>query len=356
MEALGALSPTARRALGYGVALLIALVLPQVVYPGLALNVLLWGLFAISLDLLLGFGGLLSFGHAAFWGSAGYAAGIAAKRLDLPFPLAVLLGTAFAVLLALPIGYLSIRRRGIYFSMVTLAFAQMVYYVANEWRSVTGGENGVGDVPRLLGGLSLPSGSRSFYYAALPLALLGYWLAYRIVRSPFGHVLVAVRDNEARAQALGYPTRHYKLLAYLLSAGLAGLAGSLFSLGHGFASLEQVHWTVSGVVVMMVILGGVGTLWGSVIGAALVLLLQDFLSTSNLTIGTFGLRDAWGIVTGIIFAIIVLSFRRGIWGTLIRLNPRLVRGARPRALAPTAEEIATAATGPASPERGRTGG
>ena len=353
MGTLTGLSPAARRALGYGVALLIALVLPLVVYPGLALNIVLWGLFAISLDLLLGFGGLLSFGHAAFWGSAGYAAGIAAKRLELPFPLAVLLGTAFAVLLALPIGYLSIRRRGIYFAMVTLAFAQMVYYVANEWRSVTGGENGVGDVPRLLGGLSLPSGSRSFYYAALPLALLGYWLAYRIVRSPFGHVLVAVRDNEARAQALGYPTHHYKLLAFLLSAGLAGLAGSLFSLGHGFASLEQVHWTVSGVVVMMVILGGVGTLWGSVIGAALVLLLQDWLSTSNLTIGTFGLRDAWGIVTGIIFAIIVLSFRRGIWGTLIHLNPRLVRGTRPRALAPTAEEVAAAAS---SPEGSRTSG
>ena len=333
MEALSALSPGTRRALGYGLVLVVALALPHVVYPGLALDIVLWGLFAISLDLLLGFGGLLSFGHAAFWGSAGYAAGIAAKRLDLPFPLAVLLGTGFAVLLALPFGYLSIRRTGIYFSMVTLAFAQMVYYVANEWRPVTGGENGLQQIPRTFPGLNLAN-PQTFYFAALPLALLGYWLAYRVVHSPFGHVLVAIRDNEARAQALGYPTRRYKLLAFVISAALAGLAGSLFALGHGFVALDLVHWSTSGIVVMMTILGGIGTLWGSVVGAAVVLLLRDWLSTRP---------ELLRVVTGAIFIITVLGFRRGIFGTLLHLrrHPQLTtRGVRPRAAEPQAESVA----------------
>jgi branched-chain amino acid transport system permease protein len=218
----------------------------------------------------------------------------------------------------------------------------MIYYLANEWRPVTGGENGLQGIPRLFPGLDLPSGSRAYYYAALPLALFGYWLAYRVVHSPFGHVLVAVRDNEARAQALGYPTRRYKLIAFVISAGLAGLAGSLFALGHGFAALELVHWTTSGIVVMMVILGGVGTLWGSVVGAAVVLFLRDWLSTSTLEVAGINLKDAWGVVTGVIFMVIVLSFRSGIWGTLVRLNPRLARAARPRALQARPDEAAPA--------------
>ena len=163
-----------------------------------------------------------------------------------------------------------------------------------------------------------------------------------MVHSPFGHVLVAVRDNEARAQALGYPTRRYKLIAFVISAGLAGLAGSLFALGHGFAALELVHWTTSGIVVMMVILGGVGTLWGSVVGAAVVLFLRDWLSTSTLEIAGINLKDAWGVVTGVIFMVIVLSFRSGIWGTLVRLNPRLARAARPRAPQSRPDEAAPA--------------
>ncbi|MDP9373442.1 MAG: branched-chain amino acid ABC transporter permease [Chloroflexota bacterium] len=341
------------RLLGYAVALVLALALPQILYPGLALDIVLWGLFAVAVDLLLGFGGLLSFGHAAFWGSAGYAAGLAAARLGAAFPVAVLLGTVVAILLAVPIAYLSIRRQAIYFSMVTLAFAQMLFYLANEWRPVTGGENGLQGIPRLFPGLDLPSGGASYYYVALPFALLGYWLAYRTVHSPFGHVLVAIRDNEARAQALGYPTRRYKLMGFVISAGLAGLAGSLYALGHGFAALELLHWTTSGLVVMMVILGGVGTLWGSIVGAALVLLLRDWLSTSTLTLGGVSLKDAWGVVTGIIFVIIVLSFRRGIWGSLIRLNPQLVRGSRPRALRARAKPAPGAV---AEAERGGTGG
>jgi branched-chain amino acid transport system permease protein len=291
-----------------GVAL--ALGLPLVVYPTLALDIVLWSLFAVAVNLLLGFGGLLSFGHAAFWGTGGYTAGILAKSFAFAYPLAAIGGAFAAAVLALPIGYLSVRRRGIYFAMVTLAFAQMVFYVVNEWRDVTGGENGLQSIPRTFPGIQLGQ-PLVFYYAALPLALLGFWLAHRVVHSPFGHVLVAIRDNEARAQALGYRTHRYKVLAFVLTAALSGLAGSLYSLGHGFAALELGDWRTSGIVVMMVILGGIGTFWGSVIGAALVLLLRDWLSTWT---------DAWGVVTGIIFVIVVLSFRRGIWGTLVRAS------------------------------------
>jgi branched-chain amino acid transport system permease protein len=337
-------SDRARRYLGFALALGVALALPRVLYPVLALDIVLWGLFAVAVDLLLGFGGLLSFGHAAFWGSAGYAAGVAARQAHLPFPLAVAAGVAVSSALALPLGYLAVRRKGIYFAMVTLAFAQMVYYVANEWRTVTGGENGLQGIPRTLPGLSL-SDPTTFYYAALPFALLGYWLAYRVVHSPFGHVLVAIRDNEARAQALGYPTRRYLLLAFVISAGLAGLAGSLFALGHGFAALELVHWTTSGTVVMMVILGGIGTLWGSVVGALLVVLLRDWLSSWT---------DAWGVVTGTIFVAIVLGFRRGLWGTLAgllasRRLARLTRGRAPAEAPPEAPSpgpLAAAARAP----------
>jgi branched-chain amino acid transport system permease protein len=192
--------------------------------------------------------------------------------------------------------------------MVTLAFAQMVFYIVNQWRDVTGGENGLQGIPRLFPGLDL-SNPTTFYYAALPIVLLGLWLAYRVIHSPFGHVLIAIRDNENRAKALGYPTMRYKLLAFVISAGLAGLAGGLTAMNHSFTALESVHWTGSGQVVMMTILGGIGTMWGSLVGAAVVLLLRDWLSTWT---------DAWGVATGAIFAIVVLSFRYGLWGTLLR--------------------------------------
>ncbi len=294
------------RSLPYVAGIAIVLALPRFIYPVLALDILLWGLFAVSVDLLLGFGGLLSFGHAAFWGLGGYAGAISAKTLGLPFPIAACVGALAAAALAVPFGYLANRRRGIYFAMVTLAFAQMLFYVANEWRSVTGGENGVQSVPRILPGLSVGR-SIDFYYAAVPLVLLGFALAYRIVHSPFGHVLVAIRDNEARAQALGYQTWRYKLLAFVLSGGLAGLAGGLFALGHGFASLDLLHWTTSGTAVLMTILGGIGTLWGSLVGAAVVLLVRDALTNAP---------EASGVVTGAIFVVIVLAFRRGLWPTL----------------------------------------
>lgn len=286
--------------------LVAALALPWFLYPPVALDIACWALFAAAVDLLLGYTGLLSFGHAAFWGGSAYVTGLVALHSGLPFPVAVLAGALFAAVLAVPFGYLSVRLRGIYFAMVTLAFAQMVYFVVNQWRGLTGGENGLQGVPREFFGLDL-SDPFVFYYAGLPFVLLGLLAVWRIVRSPFGRVLVSVRDNPARAQALGYPVARYKLLAYVLSAGLSGLAGGLFAIGHGFASLDNVYWTTSGQAVMMVVLGGIGTLWGGVLGAALVVELNDVLATAGF--------EETGLVTGAIFVVIVLVFRRGVWGT-----------------------------------------
>lgn len=295
---------------------LVALWLPNGLYPAVAVDMLCWALFAVAVDLLLGYGGLLSFGHAAFWGTSAYTAGLAAAHLGVPFPVAVLGGALAAAALAVPIGYLAVKRSGIYFAMVTLAFAQLVYFVANEWSSVTGGENGLQSVPRELFGLDL-SDPYYFYYAALPVAALGLLLAWRVVHSPFGRVLVAIRDNPARARALGYPAHRYKLLAFVLSAFVAGLGGGLFAVAHGFVSLDVVHWTTSGKGVVLVVLGGIGTLWGGVVGAALVVNLEDQLSQAGFTL--------IGLVTGGIFVLVVLLFRRGLWGSAVWLLRRYSR-------------------------------
>ncbi len=322
--------------IGFAVALALALVLPLIMYPVLALDILAWALFAVAIDLLLGFLGLLSFGQAMFWGTAGYVAGLTAKAVNLGWPFAVLVGTLAALLLAVPIGYLAIRRKGIYFAMVTLAFAQMIFYVVNEWRSVTGGENGLQQIPRTLAGQHI-SDATTFYYMALPLIVIGVFIAYRAIHSPFGHVLTAVRDNEARAQALGYPTNRYKLLAFVIAGGLSGLAGAIYTFNHGFASLDLVHWTTSGSPVLMTILGGIGTFWGPMIGAVLVVLLRDRLSTAGLP------PD---LITGIVFIIVVLSFRKGIWGTIAAyVGERRIgqRAPEPSAAAQTESEGSKAA-------------
>src|SRR5215208_4488662 len=303
--------------------LAVALGLPWFVYPPVALDIACWALFAVALDLLLGFCGLLSFGHAAFWGSSAYATGLVAIHAGAPFPVAVLAGAAVAMLLAVPIGWLSVRRTGIYFAMVTLAFAQTVYFAVNQWGSVTGGENGLQGVPRELAGLDL-SEPFYFYYAALPLILAGLFAAWRVVRSPFGRVLVAIRDNPARVRALGYPVERYEVLAIVLSAGLAGVAGGLFAVSHGFASLQELYWTTSGKVVIMVVLGGIGTLWGAVIGAALLVIMEDQLATAGF--------DGINLVTGLVFVVVVLLFRRGILGTARHLL--LVRRQGPRVVDP----------------------
>ena len=282
------------------VGLVVTLALPWFIYPPVAMDIAAWALFAISVDLLLGYTGLLSFGHAAFWGTSAYTTGLIATNLGLPFPVAVLGGAVVAMVLAVPIGYLSVRRTGIYFAMVTLAFAQMIYFIANQWRDVTGGENGLQGIPKNLGGLTdlINSDAFYFYYAALPLILLGVFIAWRAVNSPFGRVLVAIRDNPARARALGFDVERYKIMAFVLSAGLAGLAGGVFSISPGFAA---------GKVVLITVLGGIGTLWGPAVGAALVVILEDQLASSGF--------EGTGIITGAIFVVIVLAFRHGIWGT-----------------------------------------
>ena len=297
----------------------VALWLPMGIYPAIAVDIACWALFAVAVDLLLGFTGLLSFGHAAFWGTSAYATGLLAVHSGVPFPVAILGGALGAALLALPIGYLAVKRTGIYFAMVTLASAQMIYYVANEWRSLTGGENGLQGIPRDLFGLDLTD-SFYFYYAVLPIVACGLFAAWRIVNSPFGRVLVAIRDNTARARALGYPAQRYKVVAFVLSAFLAGLGGGIFAVAHGFVSLDTLHWTTSGKAVIVVVLGGIGTLWGGVVGAALLLRLEDWLSVSGI--------QQIGLVTGGIFVVVVLLFRRGLVGTAVQLWQWVAQRAR----------------------------
>jgi branched-chain amino acid transport system permease protein len=311
------------RAAAYLLLLLAVLGLPWFTYPPVAVDILCWGLFAMALDILLGYTGLLSFGHAAFWGGSAYVTGLTAIHLGGPYYVAVLVGALFAMLLALPIGLLSVRRSGIYFAMVTLAFGQMVYFVANRWRELTGGENGLQAIPKSFFGISLvETEAFYFYYSALPLLALAAFVAWRVVHSPFGRVLVAIRDNPDRARALGYDVDRYKVMAFVLSAGLAGTAGGLFAISHGFASLQEVAWQTSGKVVLITVLGGIGTLWGALAGSAVVVSLEDQLATSGFN-GT-------GIILGAIFVVVVLLFRRGIFGSLLLLADRLLRHRGPR--------------------------
>ena len=296
------------RALMLLLGLVIVVMLPWWIYPPVAMDILAWGLFAISVDLLLGYTGLLSFGHAAFWGASAYATGLVAIKSGLPFPLAILAGAVVAMLLAVPTGYLAVRRTGIYFAMVTLAFAQMLYFIANQWRDVTGGEDGLQGIPKSFFGMTgVESDPFWFYYAAAPIVLIGVAIAWRVVHSPFGRVLVAVRDNPARARALGYDVDRFKVMAFVISAGVAGIAGGVFAVSHGFASLQELIWTTSGKVVLITVLGGIGTFWGGPLGAAVVVLLEDRLASSGF--------NGVGIITGTIFIVIVLLFRHGIWGT-----------------------------------------
>jgi branched-chain amino acid transport system permease protein len=309
------------------VGLVVAFGLPWWIYPPVALDITAWALFAVALDLLLGYTGLLSFGHAAFWGTSAYTTGVIAVHTGLPFYVAVLGGAVLAAVVAVPIALLSVRRTGIYFAMVTLAFAQLVYFVANQWRWMTGGENGLQGIPRVAFGMDL-SDSFYFYYAAVPLVLLGLLAAWRVVHSPFGRVMVAIRENPARARALGYPVDRYKVQVFVISAFLAGIAGGVYAVGHGFASLQEVYWTTSGKAVVMNILGGMGTLWGPVLGAGIIVVLEDYLATAGI--------DAVGVVTGAIFVLTVLVFRRGIWGTARQLLRRRARTAPPPAAAEAA--------------------
>jgi branched-chain amino acid transport system permease protein len=302
-----------RRGLAIGaIALLIGVVLPFLpgVYTVFATNLLCFALFAVAFDLLLGFTGLLSFGHALFWGGSAYVAAIAISAMHVPPPLAVVLGTLYAALGALIVGALSIRSSGIYFAMITLALAQLQYFIAFQWRDVTQGENGLlFDTRGTLAGLPLDN-DRVFYFVVLVCVTLGVAFALRTVSSPFGMVLAAMRENETRARSLGYDVQRFKLLAFVMSGTMAGFAGTLYALNNRLAGLDAVDWHTSGAVVMMTILGGIGTIYGPLVGAALFESLEYYVSKTPV-------GDKTNMVMGAIFAIVVLTARRGIVGELL---------------------------------------
>ena len=319
--------------IGYGIALLLLLAAPFALYPVFLMKLLCFALFACAFNLLIGFTGLLSFGHAAFFGGAGYIAGYALRSLGLPMELGLLLGTATGALIGLVMGQLAIRRQGIYFTMITLALAQMIYFLCLQL-PFTGGEDGLQSVPRgkLLGMISLEN-DLTLYYLVLAIAVAGFALIVRIVHSPFGQVLKAIKENEPRAVSLGYDVDKYKLLAFVLSAALAGLAGSTKTLVLGFETLTDVHWTMSGLVVLTTLAGGLGTLVGPIVGAVLIIALENKLgdlgswlasSTGVEWFNTIG--ESVTIVTGFIFIVCVLLFRRGIVGEIIALQQRWQRG------------------------------
>jgi branched-chain amino acid transport system permease protein len=297
------------RSLGLAFAVMVALFIaaPFVVYPIFLMQALCFALFACAFNLLIGYVGLISFGHALFFGWASYVTAHAAKVWGLPPELAILIGTAIAAVLGLVAGGLAIRRQGIYFAMITLALAQMMYFFALRAK-FTGGEDGIQGVRRgrLFGFFDL-SNEMTMYVFVLVVVLAGFLLIYRVINSPFGEILKAIRENEQRAISLGYKTERYKLVAFVLSATLAGLAGSLKTLVFQLASLTDVHWTMSGDVVLMTLLGGLGTVFGPVVGAFLVIAMQNYLAP-------FG---QWVLVIqGAIFVVCVLLFRRGIVGEL----------------------------------------
>ncbi|MCT7315155.1 branched-chain amino acid ABC transporter permease [Ralstonia sp. CHL-2022] len=317
----------------YGL-LLVALIAAPLVgaYPVFVAKLLCFALFASAFNLLLGYTGLLSFGHAAFFGGAGYVAGYMMRDLHVTPELGLLAGTAAGAFIGLIVGLLAIRRQGIYFAMITLALAQMLYFFCLQV-PFTGGEDGLQGVPRgkLFGALDLSS-DLTLYYVVLAIVVLAFLLIVRTIHSPFGQILKAIKENEPRATSLGYDTDRFKLLAFVLSAALTGLAGSLKTLVLGFETLTDVHWSMSGSVILMTLVGGLGILSGPLLGAALVIALENKLGD----IGSF-LAGATGIdgfnilgesvttVTGAIFVICVLTFRRGIMGEIAARVPWLRR-------------------------------
>jgi len=310
--------------ISYGIAFALLLAAPFIVYPVFLMKLLCFALFACAFNLLIGFTGLLSFGHAAFFGAAGYIAGWALRDAGLPTELGILLGVGAAALIGLLMGALAIRRQGIYFTMITLALAQMLYFVFLQAK-FTGGEDGLQGVPRgkLLGAVDLSS-DLTLYYFVLAIAIAGFAIVMRTVHSPFGQVLKAVKENEPRAISLGYDVDRYKLMAFVLSAALAGLAGATKTLVLGFETLTDVHWSMSGLVVLMTLVGGLGTLVGPIVGAIIIIALENKLGDlGNLlanvtTIEWFRtIGDSVTIVTGLIFIVCVLAFRRGIVGELM---------------------------------------
>ena len=302
-----------RMMLGFLALAVAGLVAPFLGYPIFLMKVLCFALFASAFNLLIGYTGLLSFGHAMFFGFAAYVSGHAAKVWGWTPELAILAGTLSAALMGVVTGWLAVRRQGIYFAMVTLALAQMVYFICVQ-APFTYAEDGIQSIPRgkLFGVVDL-SGDRAMYFLVLAVFLFGLLGIYRIIHSPFGQILKSIRENEARALSLGYDVDRYKHLAFVLSAGLAGLAGATKSLAFGLATLTDVSWQMSGEVVLMTLLGGMGTIFGPALGAAIVVTMQNYLS---------GLGSMVTIIMGVTFVVCVLLFRRGIVG---EIEHRLLR-------------------------------
>jgi branched-chain amino acid transport system permease protein len=320
MATLAAAAPVRREtewsiAIAAAVLVVFLIAAPFALYPVFVMKGLCFALFACAFNLLIGYVGLVSFGHALYFGWASYLAAYSAKVWGLPPELAILCGTATGALLGLIAGVVAIRRQGIYFAMITLALAQMMYLVALRV-PMTGGEDGIQGVPRgrLFGTFDLNNETTMYAFVAV-VVLAAFFLIYRIINSPFGEVLKAIRENEQRAISLGYKTDHYKLVAFVLSATLAGLAGSLKALVFQLASLTDVHWTMSGEVVLMTLVGGLGTIFGPIVGAFFIVAMENYLAQ----VGQWVL-----VIQGAVFVICVLSFRRGIVGELAaRLRVRL---------------------------------
>jgi branched-chain amino acid transport system permease protein len=306
-EALTASQVPAHQVVAFMIMIVLLVAAPFLIYPVFLMKALCFALFACAFNLLIGYVGLLSFGHAAFLGAAGYATAHSAKVWGFPPEVAILFGTVVAAVLGLAVGAVTIRSRGIYFANITLAFAQMIFFFSLQAK-FTGGEDGIQAVPRgtFLGVLDLRQ-MYVLYFVVLAIFLLGFLVVYRAIHSPFGQVLKAVRENEPRAVSLGYRAEHYKLIAFVLSATLSGLAGGTKAIVFQLASLTDVHWTMSGEVVLMTLLGGLGTVFGPVVGAFILIALENYLAQLG----------AWvTIVQGAIFVVCVLTFRRGVVGEL----------------------------------------
>ncbi|MFT3972083.1 MAG: branched-chain amino acid ABC transporter permease [Amaricoccus sp.] len=293
---------------GIAIALLVA---PFLLYPIVVMKVLCFALFALAFNLLLGYGGLLSFGHAAYFGLASYTCAYTAKNLGLSPELSILSGTVAAGVLGVIFGSIAIRRQGIYFAMITLALAQMVYFLSLQNPQLTGGEDGIQGVPRgRLFGLVDLNNDMNMYFVVAVIFMAGLLLIYRTIHSPFGQICKAIRDNEPRATSLGYWTNRYKLMVFVLSATLAGLAGATKALVFQLASLTDVYWAMSGEVILMTLIGGLGTMFGPIVGAIIIIALQTYLAPLG----------AWvTVIQGAIFVACVMVFRDGIVGRIAQL-------------------------------------
>jgi branched-chain amino acid transport system permease protein len=312
------------KAIVFTLLLLVGVLAPMVVYPVFMMKLLCFALFACAFNLLIGYTGLLSFGHAAFLGGAGYTAGYVLRDLGWSPELGILAGTLFGAVMAWLMGGLAIRRQGIYFTMITLALSQMLYFFFLQ-APFTGGEDGLQGIPRgALFGLIDLKNDLTLYYLVLAIFVFGFWLIHRTIHSPFGQVLHAIKENEPRAISLGYDVNRYKLLVFVLSGALAGLAGATKVLVLGFETLTDVHWSMSGLVVLMTLVGGLGTVLGPILGAFFITVLENKMGEIGVLLQNItgvewfaNLGESVTIVTGLIFVVCVLMFRRGIVGELL---------------------------------------